>query len=417
MKFKRYTEKTIVGYRTLKITRFYLILGGLASISILFLSCANPLGGSNADSNFHPGVPGTQSITAFTSNECPTTPSGTLNLSLGSPMVNGAPATSCSISAMSASLQGTPICVCSAGVCTLSGLTLTAAFLTAMTPGVSANISSAITYGVTSSAGSSSTAASLTVNTGTWSPTCLASTLTMWLDASVATSLFNDSAGTIPIANGLGAGLWEDLSGNGYNATATVKPVYSSAAKSLTFNGTTTLMTSTLTAGIFNGTVGTMVAMVSPSAAQTTDTGILNFRFAGGNNTGLIYFNTTTYGWDWGVSNAYMWNSGLVPTLSQFDVVTLVNSSVSTLMSLNGTTNSTATYAGASSNNNPAIPLIIGDDTGVGGRFYNGQMSELLISTTNVSASVRQQIEGYLAWKWGTQSHLIVTHPYYSAAP
>lgn len=404
MKFKHYSEKTIVGYRALKMIRLLLILGGLAS-------CANPLGSSTADPNFHPGIPGTQSISAFTSNECPTTAAGTLSFSLGS-------ATSCSVSAMNSALQGTPTCTCTAGVCTLTGLTLTTAFLTAMTPGISANISSAITYSVTSGAGLvSTTAASLTVTTGTWSPTCMASTLTMWLDASVATSLFNDSAGTIPIANGLGAGLWKDLSGNGYNATATVKPVYSSASKSLTFNGSSTMMTSTMTAGIFNGTVGTMVAMVSPAAAQVAYTAILDFRFAGGNNTGLIYYNTTNYGWDWGASNAYMWNSGLTPTIGQFNVVTLVNSNASALMSYNGTTSVTALYAGSSSNNNPAIPLIIGNDTNGGGRFYNGQMTELLISTTNVSSSVRQQIEGYLAWKWGAQTHLIVTHPYFSAAP
>lgn len=398
-------------------TRIYLILGGLTATSILLLSCANPLGSSNADSNFHPGIPGTQSVTAITSNECPAAATGTLSLSLGTPTVNGAAATSCTISGVSASLQGTPICICVSGACTLSGLTLTTAFLTAMTPGLSANISSAINYSVTSSAGSSSSAASLTVTTGTWSPACMASTLTMWLDASVATSLFNDSAGTIPIANGLGAGLWKDLSGNGYNATATTKPVYNSATKSLTFNGTSTMMTSTMTAGVFNGTVGTMVGMITPAAAQVAYTAILDFRFAGGNNTGLIYYNTTTYGWDWGVSNAYLWNSGLTPTIGQSNVVTLVNSGTSALMSYNGTTSSTAAYAGASSNNNPAIPLVIGNDTNGGGRFYNGQMDELLISTTNVSPSVRQQIEGYLAWKWGTQAFLPVAHPYYSAAP
>jgi hypothetical protein len=35
-----------------------------------------------------------------------------------------------------------------------------------------------------------------------------------------------------------------------------------------------------------------------------------------------------------------------------------------------------------------------------------------LLTTTQ-----RQQVEGYLAWKWGLQTALPTTHPYYKVRP
>lgn len=48
---------------------------------------------------------------------------------------------------------------------------------------------------------------------------------------------------------------------------------------------------------------------------------------------------------------------------------------------------------------------------------YNGFMSEILLYSNAVDTPFRQKVEGYLAWKWGIQSSLPVSHPYYSAPP
>jgi len=48
---------------------------------------------------------------------------------------------------------------------------------------------------------------------------------------------------------------------------------------------------------------------------------------------------------------------------------------------------------------------------------FNGIISEILIIDNYVDDSTRQNIEGYLAWKWGLVSNLPVTHPYKSAPP
>jgi hypothetical protein len=42
---------------------------------------------------------------------------------------------------------------------------------------------------------------------------------------------------------------------------------------------------------------------------------------------------------------------------------------------------------------------------------------EILFFQRNLTLSERQQVEGYLAWKWGIQNNLPNTHPYYSAKP
>ena len=44
-------------------------------------------------------------------------------------------------------------------------------------------------------------------------------------------------------------------------------------------------------------------------------------------------------------------------------------------------------------------------------------IGEILVYTTSLTTPQRQQIEGYLAWKWGLQGSLPSTHPYYNFAP
>ena len=50
-------------------------------------------------------------------------------------------------------------------------------------------------------------------------------------------------------------------------------------------------------------------------------------------------------------------------------------------------------------------------------QFWNGYVAEILIYNSVLSATNRQVVEGYLAWKWGIQASLPVAHPYYSYAP
>jgi hypothetical protein len=49
--------------------------------------------------------------------------------------------------------------------------------------------------------------------------------------------------------------------------------------------------------------------------------------------------------------------------------------------------------------------------------IFSGNISEILIFRRALTLPEHQQIEGYLAWKWGLQTKLLPTHPYYISAP
>lgn len=48
---------------------------------------------------------------------------------------------------------------------------------------------------------------------------------------------------------------------------------------------------------------------------------------------------------------------------------------------------------------------------------FNGQIAEVILCTNSQSIAEQQQLEGYLAWKYGIQNVLPPTHPYYSYSP
>jgi hypothetical protein len=48
---------------------------------------------------------------------------------------------------------------------------------------------------------------------------------------------------------------------------------------------------------------------------------------------------------------------------------------------------------------------------------FNGYIYEALVYNTPLSSTDRQRVEGYLAWKWGTQNLLVASNPYTTGAP
>ena len=77
----------------------------------------------------------------------------------------------------------------------------------------------------------------------------------------------------------------------------------------------------------------------------------------------------------------------------------------------NGTVN-TGTGGPTGTQDSTAVNLYIGNDNYPGDAFITGTISECLLYTSNLTISQRQQIEGYLAWKWGLQGSLPANHPF-----
>ena len=85
-----------------------------------------------------------------------------------------------------------------------------------------------------------------------------------------------------------------------------------------------------------------------------------------------------------------------------------------------------ATTAGTINGNVQTLTRAVGANFFTGSATYTisrstfggtWELGEMLLFNTNLTTTQRQQIEGYLAWKWGLQASLPVSHPYYAAAP
>lgn len=77
----------------------------------------------------------------------------------------------------------------------------------------------------------------------------------------------------------------------------------------------------------------------------------------------------------------------------------------------------TSTTSGPILFNNSEAGFSIGMRPLQGNVPFNGRISEIVFCASLLSSTTRQQVEGYLAWKWGLVTSLPAGHPYKSAAP
>ena len=101
---------------------------------------------------------------------------------------------------------------------------------------------------------------------------------------------------------------------------------------------------------------------------------------------------------------------------NNMNVYVIQNSATSTsnnIITANGTSLTLSTSVLATSYRTDSVQYMI--NTG----FYNtgADICEILLYVGEITTSQRQQLEGYLAWKWGLQANLPSGHTYYSAPP
>jgi hypothetical protein len=222
---------------------------------------------------------------------------------------------------------------------------------------------------------------------------------------------------------------WRDKSSNAYSigqSTATKQPFYIANAQNglpgvqLTTtrfiytessnmpNFTTTAATTVFVAAR-NGSTGTGYNAInsvwlSGASALTTRYQLFFDRDSGSLSRGPNLYLSGTF---------RIQNTSNVIAASTAGVVGFTASASSILLSVNGNTSTAAGAAPTSAND--ATYFQFGDSRGISTLSSDVQIFEMIGYSVQLTTSERQQVEGYLAWKWGTQASLPTTHPYYKS--
>ena len=231
----------------------------------------------------------------------------------------------------------------------------------------------------------------------------------LWLDGA-------DPAGTgvKPSAGSLAT--WVDKSGSGNNAvayTGQTAPSYSPTTSTITFSGSTSNYYSV--SGISSALSTETAFMVLTRTGSATNTPY-GTTVGGGATWYMNGTNPSFIAWNpYGSANSSGANLQFYNNVT--NIVCGTNNSGTNVMYLNGTGDTSGTTSFTSSGS-----LTIGtSSTGVNGApaqvGFSGTISEVIIYNTVLTTTQRQQVEGYLAWKWGTQGSLPTSHPYYAANP
>jgi hypothetical protein len=266
-------------------------------------------------------------------------------------------------------------------------------------------------------AGTSAWSTTATATTSTaWTPADLTGGMALWLDAA--------DASTITL-NGSTVSQWNDKSGNARHVsqgTAANQPTSTTSglngrnalsfagsrwlgntASSLTGTGTYTGPFNVFYAGAPGANGGTVLTERSSTlvgVSQWTNlSGTYFLSSDGANNSSNNQLTSATF--------ARFSSAGGVVAHQH---VPAARDNVW----LNGTAETVT--AGTAGNISGGTGFRIGtrEFTGVG---WDGSVGEIVVSTTALSTTDRQRLEGYLAHKWGTTASLPADHPYKSAPP
>jgi len=229
----------------------------------------------------------------------------------------------------------------------------------------------------------------------------------LWLDGS------NSSATNMTLV-GSSVSVWKDLSGNGRNAT----PV--SAAPQLATNvqnGLPGILFSgagTMKCGAFLTSTNFSIFSVS-NISNGPSVGVWKVQYS---SFAIINSNQIVTGVN--KTGAYLPNTVTITGISRISAVTLSSSTTAgSAFTMNASVNGTNTLITGTSNNGNADTCA--QEVAIGGLIENGgiaatasgYINEVIVFNVELTTTQRQQIEGYLALKWGLQAILPTTHPYY----
>jgi hypothetical protein len=237
-----------------------------------------------------------------------------------------------------------------------------------------------------------------------------------WLDATDSTSM---------TLSGSNVTQWRDKSSNAYAGTAVNSPILQSNSinglSAVQFNGSSQYVTF---GNVLNlGTSHVHVFAVTRFTGDGAIVGKTSFRAFFG-RWGL-YRNAGDGGLAWyaDATPAAGNNTTFADTTTTTQLLRGSWDRSTVSITQNGTLRSSNTFVNTSnlSNTDNLLVAAYGNSDGTGvqpGFFLNGVIGEILVYLGTMTTVQRQQVEGYLAWKWGIQSNLpFSTHAYTTFKP
>ena len=225
---------------------------------------------------------------------------------------------------------------------------------------------------------------------------------TAWFDG-----LDPSGNGSTPV-NGASLATWVDKSGNGRNASGGVSPTYT-VGGGVTFNGTSQYYTMSIP---YSGNYSIFLV--------ATNTTVPQCYFFGRDAMGGARFSTFIQGYIGAGIGLEWWELNDRATIATTPSSPFIASVDHTQGS-----NITGYYFGTQSfsrsqtqaYNSAAWDTLGQAGASAGVNFYGGTMKELIFFGNVITASQRQQVEGYLASKWGLKNGLPSTHPFKRITP
>ena len=235
----------------------------------------------------------------------------------------------------------------------------------------------------------------------------------LWLDAADSNSFTFSSGSNIS--------QWRDKSPNNYtgaaNGTPTLTENIQNGLPVVTFNGSTQYFDF----GNVNNIGTNQLNIFTVAKFNTTGNGTIIAKSLAGGGLGrysLLRENSVLIPLIQGGSLVSAQGSGVSDTSTATRILGMVWDRTNDYIFINGTQSFITTFIDSTNLTN-TYNLLIGaynNTTGTtpptSGLYLNGYIMEIMVYLGTVTTAQRQNIEGYLALKWGLQSSLPSTHPY-----
>jgi hypothetical protein len=242
----------------------------------------------------------------------------------------------------------------------------------------------------------------------------------LWLDAADRTTLFTDTAGTTNATSGQTIARWNDKSGNGnylLQSTSSNRPTLSSFANTpAVYFATNGLSLTSVSNSATTGNSARTMFLLQYAPTTTSITRVGTGTHSAGSPPTAFGFDNNTTG-STAVLTPYVYTSADVIRYVSLRTLSLLYAYYDPTSSTIGGGYSFGNVLTSSTTlNTGATPWYFGQRPDTFG-CVESYICEFLHFNSFLSTAQRQQVEGYLAAKWGLKSSLPSTHPFKVITP